>query len=257
MKKVFVALLLFFASVCSFAASNSSPGLYYGQVPTAAQWNSYFAGKLDYTAGSINTVPYWDGSGNFLNAAIGGDCTSVANIFTCNATTAKLLSNAAGGLTAVTTINDTVSYTTGGVILNSQTAVGGSVWRVRAFGTFVAVSSATARNAQIVPFWGSTQLTAITPVVLASVAQTTNWEAEFVLTASSTTAVWTTGVIQNKLNYPAIVAGTSAYEKSDHATPASTTVTAGAQTIDLRFSMSVAVATDQWVIESVTIERLK
>lgn len=28
--------------------SNSTPGLNYGQVPTAAQWNSYFAGKQDW-----------------------------------------------------------------------------------------------------------------------------------------------------------------------------------------------------------------
>ena len=30
------------------AFAQSSPGLYYGQVPTADQWNSYFASKLDY-----------------------------------------------------------------------------------------------------------------------------------------------------------------------------------------------------------------
>lgn len=30
--------------------SNSNPGLAYGQVPTAAQWNSYFAGKQDWSA---------------------------------------------------------------------------------------------------------------------------------------------------------------------------------------------------------------
>jgi hypothetical protein len=83
MKKLFSALLLLLASSFVFAASNSSPGLYYGQVPTAGQWNSYFATKLDYTAGSVNTIPYWDGTGNLLNAGISGDCTSVANVFSC------------------------------------------------------------------------------------------------------------------------------------------------------------------------------
>jgi hypothetical protein len=39
--------------------------------------------------------------------------------------------------------------------------------------------------------------------------------------------------------------------------PASTTVTAGAQTIDVRFSMStVGTVTDSWKIDGVTIERL-
>ena len=170
--------------------------------------------------------------------------------------TAGLLGISAG-LTANTTINDTVTYTTGGVTLPGQVANAGYMWRVKAQGTFVAISSATARNAQIAPYWGSTALPAIAVAVLASVAQTTNWFAEFTIVGSSTTAVWTTGLIQNKIDYPAIVAGTTSPDKTDMATPASTTVTAGAQTIDLRFSMSVAVATDQWVVQQLTIERIR
>lgn len=83
MKKLFVALLFALASSLAFGSSNSSPGLYYGQVPTAGQWNSYFATKLDYIPGTVNTIPYWDGSGNLLNAVISGDCTATANVFTC------------------------------------------------------------------------------------------------------------------------------------------------------------------------------
>lgn len=153
-------------------------------------------------------------------------------------------------LTANTTINSTVTYTTGGVTLATQTALTGSVWRVRATGTFVAVSSVTARNAQVAAFWGTTQLVAITAPVLISVGQTTNWHLEFILTASSTTAVWTAGFLSNN------VASATALVQSQ-ATPASTVVTAGPQTLDLRFSMSVLVATDQWVVQSVTLERLK
>lgn len=85
MKRLLTVLLLLISSSV-FAGSNSSPGFYYGFKPTAGQWNSYFAGKLDYTAGSQNTIPYWDASGNFLNAAISGDCTSIANVFTCTKT---------------------------------------------------------------------------------------------------------------------------------------------------------------------------
>jgi hypothetical protein len=159
-------------------------------------------------------------------------------------------------LTAVTAINDTITYTTGGVTLASQIAAAGTAWRVKAFGTFVAVNSATARNAQVDPYWGTTALPAIAVAVLASVGQTTEWEVEFTLSGSSTTAIWTVGKLANKLDSPAIVPGTSAPMEIDNVTPASTTVTAGAQTLDLRFSMSVAVATDIWNVHGVTIERL-
>jgi hypothetical protein len=162
-----------------------------------------------------------------------------------------------GGLTGSTTINDTVTPTTGGVTLASQIANVGSSWRVCSYGSFVAVSSITARNATVTPYWGTTALPAIAVVVLVSVAQTTNWMCEFELTGSSTTAIWTTGFLGNKLDYPAIVAGTSSANKLDLATAGTTSVTAGAQTLDLRFSMSSAVATDQWVVNSVTMECLK
>jgi hypothetical protein len=155
-----------------------------------------------------------------------------------------------GGLTGSTTVNDTTTYTSGGVTLASQTAASGSVWRVRAHGTFVAATSATARNAQVAAFWGSTQLVAITVAVLVSTAQTTNWNLEFILSGSSTTAIWTTGFFVNEI-------GSTTLQTQSEATPATTAVTAGAQTIDLRVSMSTAVATDQWVVQQVTMERLK
>lgn len=166
------------------------------------------------------------------------------------------LTNISSHLTAVTTINDTITYTTGGVTLASQTATATASWRVRAFGTFVATNSATARNAQVASYWGTTALPAIVVAVLASVGQTTEWEVEFILSGSSTTAIWTVGNLKNKINSPAIVGGTTSFMEMDNVTPASTTVTVGAQTIDLRFSMSVAVATDVWNVHGVTIERL-
>ena len=85
MKKLITVILFLFSSSV-FAASNSNPGLYYGQVPTAAQWNSYFSSKLDYAAGSPNAIPYWDNSGNFLSAVVSGDCTAISNVFTCSLT---------------------------------------------------------------------------------------------------------------------------------------------------------------------------
>lgn len=114
MKKIFqwliVAAGLALGSLSAFAGG-SNPGLYYGQIPTAAQWNSYFAAKLDYTPGALNTIPYWDGSGNLLNALVSGDCTSANNVFTCTASHATsiagqtqwgVLYQSASGVTAST-----------------------------------------------------------------------------------------------------------------------------------------------------------
>ncbi len=61
-------LLLICAFVCGFvwglvtpmnAGAQSSPGLYNGQVPTAGQWNSYFAAKQDYNAGFFGSPYTW------------------------------------------------------------------------------------------------------------------------------------------------------------------------------------------------------
>ncbi|MGZ2484261.1 hypothetical protein ACVITL_002784 [Rhizobium pisi] len=46
LKRIFAAALLFACAAIS-AHPQSSPGLTYGQVPTAGQWNSYFAAKQD------------------------------------------------------------------------------------------------------------------------------------------------------------------------------------------------------------------
>ncbi len=45
MIKRIIAAVLTLSTLGSSALAQSSPGLVYGQVPTAAQWNSYFAGK--------------------------------------------------------------------------------------------------------------------------------------------------------------------------------------------------------------------
>lgn len=63
-------LLLIGALVCGFvwgliapeAGAQSSPGLYNGQVPTAGQWNSYFAAKQDYNSGFFGLSYTWTGA---------------------------------------------------------------------------------------------------------------------------------------------------------------------------------------------------
>lgn len=154
-----------------------------------------------------------------------------------------------GARSADTSIAATVTYTTGGRTLANQTAAAGTTWRVRAFGDFVAVNSATARNAQIAAFWGATQLTAISSAVVISVAQTTGWMLEFIINGTSATNLWVAGALTNRLASASI---------SSVTTPASANVTvaSGAQTLDLRFSMSVAVAGDSWTVKGVTMERI-
>lgn len=65
MKRLILALALLLAPFAAHA--QSSPGLSYGQVPTAGQWNSYFAAKQDYNAntltgsGTSGHVAVWSG----------------------------------------------------------------------------------------------------------------------------------------------------------------------------------------------------
>lgn len=57
---------LFGALICaSIAQAQSSPGIYYGQVPTASQWNSWFASKQDV----LNFTPI-DKAGDVLSGRL-------------------------------------------------------------------------------------------------------------------------------------------------------------------------------------------
>jgi hypothetical protein len=154
-----------------------------------------------------------------------------------------------GKSTAATNIAATTTPTTGGVTMASQTAATTGTWKVTAYGNFVAASSATTRNAVITPYWGTTALPAISVAVLVSTAKTTNWSCEFELVSTSATAVWTTGFLTESI----VAAGLNI----DQNTPASTTVTTGAQTLDLRFSMSTVVAGDAWNVTQVVFQRIK
>jgi hypothetical protein len=206
-----------------------------------------------YTTTGAGTITLSSGTtGSIDNMNVGattagtGSFTSLTS--TSRGTAGVLAANT--GLTANTTVTNTATFTTAGLTLASQTATTGSVWRVRAYGQFVAQSSATARTAQIACFWGATQLVAITPSVLVSVTATSQWQVEFELAATSTTAIWTTGTLISKVAANTQVA-------IDNATPASTTVSPGAQTLDLQVRVSTAVAAESWVIQQITMERLK
>lgn len=155
-----------------------------------------------------------------------------------------------GGQTSNVTINSTIVDTSGGLTLINQTSTTGNVWRIKANGSFVDSNNVAIRNAQVSCYWGNTQLVVISIPVLTLTAQTTNWELEFLLTSSSTSAIWTAGYVINQI-------GSATVTTQTQAVAASTLVAIGAVTLDLRFSMSVVVATDQWIINAVTLERLK
>jgi len=189
--------------------------------------------------------------GNINGTSVGGTTASTGKFTTLEMTSVTDASSIArnAGLSGNTTVTNQATFTTAGLTLASQTPAAGSTWRIRAYGQFTAVSSATVRTAQIACFWGTTQLVAITPTVLASTAQTTQWQVEFELVATSATAMWTTGSLMSRISSATALA-------IDNATPASTTIS-GAQTIDLRVRVSTAVASESWIIQQVTMERLE
>lgn len=95
MKRLLVIVaLLFSANV--FAQSN--PGLVYGQVPTAAQWNSFFAAKQDYAGGGgvVGTVTHTCGalvSGALMLGNGGADICPLGSLGT---TSQVLIGNVSG-----------------------------------------------------------------------------------------------------------------------------------------------------------------
>ena len=164
----------------------------------------------------------------------------------------------AAGKVANTTINNTVTPTTGGVTFAAPAIAAGHMYRIRAVGQFVAVSSVTARNAQVSPFWGTVACPTLAAaiVVPVSLAQTTQWELEYILVGVDTTHAWVTGYFHSRLGLAAADTQAQRLATMTNAAPASTIVTAGAQTLDLRFSMSTSVAGDSWVVQQVTLERM-
>jgi len=184
--------------------------------------------------------------------AIGGTAAAAGTFTTlsCTSTADTGALARSTGQTANVTINNTTTYTTGGITLASQSAAANAVWRVRAFGQYTAANSATARTARVACFWGATQLTAITSTVLTGTAQTTQWQCEFTLTASSATAIWTAGTFLSRV-------GSTTALAIDNATPASTGSLTTTSTLDLRFSMSNATPADSWIVQSVIMERLE
>jgi hypothetical protein len=223
-----------------------------GVVSSATAGTDYVAVGGALGTPSSGTVTNLTGTASInINGTVGATTPASGSFTSLTATsvgTAGVLAKT-GGKTAVTAISATTTLTTGGTTLASQTMASGSTWRVVAYGTFAAASSATSRTFTMACFWGSTQLTAITTgAVLASTVQTTPWKVEFEITGSSATAAWVTGFLSAQVTSATIPLNYAA-------TAASTTGLTTTSTLDIRFANGTA-AVDAINVQQVTIERL-
>lgn len=131
--KLIRAIVAAIALLPALAGAQSSPGFVFGQVPTAAQWNSYFAGKMDYTGGGIPISSGGTGATTAAGAraSLGLGTAAIYPIGT-SGTTVPLLNSAntwAAAQTFSSTINgNTWTPGTGTLNLTSKTlTISGSV----------------------------------------------------------------------------------------------------------------------------------
>jgi len=154
------------------------------------------------------------------------------------------------GQTSVQAITLSGSYQAFTVNLAGQTLATGQVYRVRAYGTLAAISSSLARQVRFTPVWGPSTLTSLTSSnVLANTAQTTGWQLEFTLTASSATAIWTTGQLISRVTSATALT-------NDTVTPASTTGLTSASTFTIEVVSVGNVVADVLNVHSVIFERI-
>ena len=185
--------------------------------------------------------------------AIGGTAAAAGTFTTLSATSNAVgsVTAASGGKTSVTAVTGSLTLATGGVTLASQVMAANSSWRITAYGTYAAASSANARTLTMSCYWGATALTSVTTGnVLASTAQTTPWKVELEITGSSATAAWCTGFLSAQV--------TSATIPLNYvATAASVTGLTTTSTLDFRVGQTgTATSTDTINVHSVILERI-
>lgn len=158
------------------ALAQSSPGLQNGQVPTAAQWNSYFASKTDFTGtspipsgggtftGKVNFVASSSGSagmncgvGSTPSSPVNGDiwCTSVGMFVQINGSTVGPLGAGAGGTLSVANGGTgQTTLTAGGVLVGNGTSPV-SLYARSGTATTIATASGTLTNGHCVSINGT------------------------------------------------------------------------------------------------------
>ena len=136
--------------------------------------------------------------------------------------------------------------------LANQSAATGSMWRVRAYGSYTGATSGVVHFGQVVPYWGSTPLMPGGALVKANLAQISTWEFECLIGCTGPSGVIVSPIFTSGIG----VTGPSAANQS-RTGPSYSAVTQGAQTLDLRFGMTGAAAADSWQVDAVTMERLQ
>ena len=184
---------------------------------------------------------------------IGGTAAAAGTFTTLSATANAVTSvNAKSlNLTSITAVTGSLTLATGGITLASQSMATNAVWRVTAYGNYVAASSANSRALSFACFWGSTALTAIgAGTITPATARTTPWRVEFEITGTSTTAAWVTSFASSQ-----VASGTIALNYVG--TPTSVTGLTTTSTLDFRVGQTgTATAGDTINVYSVVIERI-
>ncbi len=133
--------LVLLLPLLAFAAPQSDPGLYYGQVPSAAQWNSYFDYKLDYNPAGLAVNLGGTGA-----TTVSGAQASLGIVPNLSATSTSIGgSPLAAGATATGTVAIAGATTSMGVVVTPSAYPGaGIVWSgyVSAAGTVTVVVTA-------------------------------------------------------------------------------------------------------------------
>lgn len=93
MKRILLALLF---AVPLAALAQSNPGLQYGQVPTAAQWNSFFSAKQDVGTIGSGTVTNTSSIMTSNQLLIGNGGNDIKPLGAFGTTVSVLIGNAAG-----------------------------------------------------------------------------------------------------------------------------------------------------------------
>ena len=192
------------------------------------------------------------GASTINNTSIGAT-TAAAGSFTALGATSRASGSViakSAGQTSVQSLTLSGSSQAFTVNFAGQTLATNQVYRVRAYGTLAVTSSANVRQVQFTPIWGAVSLTSLTSsAVLASVSQTTNWQLEFTLTASSATAIWTTGQLISRVSSATAVT-------IDTVTPASVTGLTSASTLTIGVISSGTATADVLNVHSVIMERI-
>lgn len=121
LRRIIVAIcLLIFAVSVREAAAQSSPGLGYGEIPTAQQWNSYFTAKQDYLG--FTPVQYQNATNTIIGIARcdGTTTNCVAGVIT--AVGAAASSIGVGTTTIAAGTGGSLLYNNGGTLGNETLA---------------------------------------------------------------------------------------------------------------------------------------